>query len=98
MIMQAAPARADVDTDFANQLHAHGIYGPRDYDAWLTKMACNRLNDGVDGNAEESAVFVSYDLPHGSTTEQTWQLLAAAIAAYCPERAVVLTSVAQRNR
>ena len=57
-IMLAAPTRADVDTDFANQLHTHGIYGPRDYDAWLAKMACNRLNDGVDGNAEESAVFL----------------------------------------
>ena len=25
-IMLAAPAHADVDTDFANQLHGHGIY------------------------------------------------------------------------
>jgi hypothetical protein len=27
----AAPAHADVDSDFANQLHGYGIYGPRDY-------------------------------------------------------------------
>ena len=26
-------AHADVDTNFANQLHGYGIYGPRDYDA-----------------------------------------------------------------
>jgi len=31
----AGPARADVDTDFASQLHAYGVYGPRDYDTWL---------------------------------------------------------------
>jgi hypothetical protein len=37
-IMLAAPARADVDTDFANQLHTYGIYGQRDYNAWLAKI------------------------------------------------------------
>ena len=31
----AAPAHADPDIDFANQLHGYGIYGPRDYNAWL---------------------------------------------------------------
>jgi Zinc-binding dehydrogenase len=39
----AAPAHADVDTDFANQLHGYGIYGPRDYNAWLAKITCERL-------------------------------------------------------
>ena len=39
----AAPARADVDTDFADQLHGCGIYGPRDYNAWLGKITGNRL-------------------------------------------------------
>jgi hypothetical protein len=39
----AAPAHADVDTDFANQLHGYGVYGPRDYNAWLGKLTCNRL-------------------------------------------------------
>ena len=34
----AAPAHADPDADFANQLHGYGIYGPRDYDAWLGKI------------------------------------------------------------
>jgi hypothetical protein len=36
----AAPVHADVDTDFANQLHGYGIYGQRDYNAWLGQIAC----------------------------------------------------------
>jgi hypothetical protein len=97
-IMLAVPARADVDTDFANQLHTDGIYGQRDYNAWLAKITCERLDDGLDSNAEKSAVFLSPNLPHGSTTEQTWQFLAAAINTYCPDRTAVLTSVAETNR
>ena len=98
MIMLAVPARADVDTDFANQLHTYGIYGQRDYNAWLAKITCERLDDGLDSNAEKPAVFLSPNLPHGSTTEQTWQFLAAAINTYCPDRTAVLTSVAETNR
>jgi hypothetical protein len=97
-IMLAVPARADVDTDFANQLHTYGIYGQRDYNAWLGKITCERLDDGLDSNAEKSAVFLSPNLPRGSTTEQTWQFLAAAINTYCPDRTAVLTSVAETNR
>ena len=97
-IMLAVPARADVDTDFANQLHTYGIYGQRDYNAWLAKVTCERLDDGLDSNAEKSAVFLSPNLPRGSTTEQTWQFLAAAINTYCPDRTAVLTSVAETNR
>jgi sulfite reductase beta subunit-like hemoprotein len=97
--MLAAPAaHADVDTDFANRLHTYGIYGQRDYNAWLAKITCERLDDGLDSNAEKSAVFLSTNLPHGSTTEQTWQFLAAAINTYCPDRTAVLTSVAETNR
>jgi hypothetical protein len=44
----AAPAHADPDTDFANQLHGYGIYGPRDYTAWLGKIPCERLGNGID--------------------------------------------------
>jgi hypothetical protein len=97
-IMLAVPARADVDTDFAKQLHTYGIYGQRDYNAWLAKITCERLDDGLDSNAEKSAVFLSPNLPHGSTTEQTWQFLAAAINTYCPDRTAILTSVAETNR
>ena len=34
-IAQAPSAHADVDTDFADELHGYGIYGPRDYNPWL---------------------------------------------------------------
>jgi hypothetical protein len=42
-IMLAVPARADVDTDFANQLHTYGIYGQRDttrgcQDSWPSEI------------------------------------------------------------
>jgi|ERR1700687_4013333 hypothetical protein len=90
----AAPAHADVDTDFANQLHGYGIYGPRDYNAWLGKITCNRLGSGIDADAYKSAAFLSKNLPRGSTTAQTWQFLAAAIGTYCPDQMPVLTSAA----
>jgi hypothetical protein len=45
----AAPAHPDVDTDFANQLHTYGIYGPRDENAWLAKLICKWLTTRVDG-------------------------------------------------
>jgi hypothetical protein len=59
----AAPVHADVDTDFANQLHGYGIYGPRDYNAWLAKITCERLGNGLGTNAEKSAEFLSHNLP-----------------------------------
>jgi hypothetical protein len=93
-IALAAPAYADVDTDFANQLHAYGVYGPRDDNAWLGKSTCNRLGNGIDADADESAAFVSKNLPHDSTTAQTWQFLATAIGTYCPDQMPVLTSAA----
>src|SRR3954468_20988139 len=94
----AAPAHADVDTDFANQLHVYGIYGQRDYNAWLAKITCKRLGNGVDTGAEKSAEFLSHNLPRGTATAQTWQFLAAAIETYCPEQQPVLAAVAESNR
>jgi hypothetical protein len=96
--MLAVPAHADVDTDFANQLHGYGIYGQRDYNAWLAKITCKRLGNGQDASAEKSAVFLSHNLPRGSTTAQTWQFLGAAIDAYCPEQQPVLAAVAEPDR
>ena len=64
----AAPVHADVDTDFANQLHGYGIYGQRDYNAWLGKITCNRLGNGIDADAYKSAAFLSKNLPRNSTT------------------------------
>lgn len=75
-IALAAPARADDDTDFANQLHT---YGPRDYNAWLGKITCDRLHKGVDANTFESTHFLAANLPRGITQVQAWQFVAAAI-------------------
>ena len=86
----AAPVHADVDTDFANQLHGYGIYGQRDYNAWLGKITCNRLGYGVDADAYKSAAFLSKNLPRNSTTAQTWQFMNAAINNYCPDQMPVL--------
>jgi hypothetical protein len=94
MVALAAPVHADVDTDFANQLHVYGIYGPRDYNAWLGKITCNRLGNGTDANADASAAFLSKNLPRGTATAQTWQFLDAAINAYCPDQMPVLTPAA----
>ena len=63
----AAPAHADVDTDFANQLHGYGIYGQRDYNAWLAKITCKRVGNGLDTTAEKSAEFLSHTC-HGAPT------------------------------
>jgi Protein of unknown function (DUF732) len=97
MVALAAPAHADVDTDFADQLHTYGIYGQRDYNAWLAKITCERLGNGVDTSAEKSAEFLSHNLPRTGTA-QTWQFFAAAINTYCPYQTPVLTAVAGPNR
>ncbi len=97
-VVAAAPAHADVDTDFANELHGYGIYGQRDYHAWLAKIMCKRLGDGLDSSAEKSAVFLSHNLPRGTNTEQTWQFMAAAIETYCPEQQPVVAAFAESNR
>ena len=94
----AAPVYADADTDFANQLHVYGVYGPRDYNAWLGKITCNRLGNGIDADAYQSAAFVSKNLPPHSTTEQTWQFLNSAITTYCPDQMPVLTSAAGQRQ
>jgi hypothetical protein len=97
MVALAAPAHADVDTDFADHLHGYGIYGPRDYNAWLGKITCNRLGNGTDANAETSAAFLTKNLARSTTTAQTWQFLGAAINTYCPDQMSVLTSAAGQH-
>ena len=96
-LVLAAPAHADVDTDFANQLHGHGIYGPRHYNAWLGKITCERLHNGLDTTADKSAHFALVNLPRGTTTGQSYQFLAAAIGTYCLDQAPILTSAAGRH-
>jgi hypothetical protein len=95
-IALATPAHADPDTDFANQLHTYGIYGPRDYNAWLGKIVCERLHNGVDGDAYKSADFIAINLPRGSTQVQKWQFLGTAITYYCPDLTPVVESVSAR--
>ncbi len=51
----AAPAHADPDVDFANELHTYGIYGQKDYNAWIGKITCQRLYNGLDQDADKSA-------------------------------------------
>jgi hypothetical protein len=97
-ITLATPARADDDTDFANQLHTYGIYGPRDYNAWLGKIMCDRLHKGVDTNAFESTHFLAANLPRGTTQVQMWQFFATAISNYCPDQTTVLENVAAQGR
>ena len=53
-LVGAAPAHADVDTDFTNELHTYGIYGQKDYNAWIAKITCKRLNNGLDTDAQTS--------------------------------------------
>jgi hypothetical protein len=64
----AAPAHADPDVDFANELHTYGIYGGKDYNAWIGKITCTRLYNGLDQDADMSAKFVFQQLPKDSTT------------------------------
>lgn len=89
-LVVAVPAHADPDIDFANQLHGFGIYGQRDYNAWIAKITCKRLDRGVDPDAYASMAFVSKNLPRGTTQEQSAQFLGAAITIYCPDLAGAL--------
>ena len=87
----AAPAQADPDSDFAKELHTYGIYGQKDFNAWIGKIACKRLDRGVDVTAQDSAKFVADQLLRGSSTEQAYQFLGAAMNYYCPDKRVLLT-------
>lgn len=89
----APAAHADPDTDFANQLHTYGVYGPKDYNAWIGKLTCRRIGN-LDADAYASARFVAMQLPKGSDTAQAWQFLGAAINTYCPEQLPVLQRAA----
>ncbi|GAY16278.1 DUF732 domain-containing protein [Mycobacterium sp. shizuoka-1] len=92
-----AIAHADPDTDFANELHTIGVYGPRDYNAWIAKIACERLDRGVDHSAYDSAAFVAKQLPTTATTAQAWQFVARAYPIYCPDKQILLQQAAQTS-
>jgi len=93
----AAPAHADPDVDFANELHTYGIYGQKDYNAWIGKITCKRLYNGVDQDADKSAKFIFVQLQKGSTTAQAWQFLGAALRTYCPDQLPVLERAAAQQ-
>ena len=93
-LLVAAPAQADPDTDFNNALHIYGIYGQKDYNAWIGKITCKRLHRGVDRDAFASAEFILDQLDKDSTTEQAGQFLGLAIPTYCPELTYVLQQAA----
>ena len=90
----AAPANADPDTDFYNELHIYGIYGEKDYNAWIGKITCKRLNNNLDKDAYASAKFIKPQLNKNTSTEQTWQFLGAAYRTYCPDKLPLLQQVA----
>lgn len=101
-VVLAAPAQADPDIDFANELHTYGIYGPRDYNAWLGKIVCERLEKGVDGDAAKSVRFITPNLPKGTNQSQpnpahAWQFLGAAINTYCPDKRGVFEQAAAQQ-
>ena len=75
----------------------HGIYGGKDYNAWIGKIACERLDNGVDADAGKSAKFVLLQLEKDSTTKQVWQFLGAALRTYCPEKLPILDAAAARQ-
>jgi len=89
-----AVSHADVDTDFANTLHTYGIYGQRDFNAWIAKLTCKRLQQGVDTDAYKSAQFVTNQLDRHSTQEQVWKFVGLSITTYCPEQLPVLQRAA----
>lgn len=90
----APPAHADVDTDFSNELHTYGIYGQRDYNAWIGKIVCKRIRTGLDANAYEAATFLKLNLERGTDEQQIYQYLDAAIRYYCPDQRYVLDALA----
>ncbi|WP_197379254.1 DUF732 domain-containing protein [Mycolicibacterium mengxianglii] len=94
----APAAHADPDEAFADQLHTYGIYGQKDFNAWIGKLTCKRLRNGHDPDAFASAEFVSGQLQRGSTTDQAWQFVGAAIPVYCPEQMPVLQRAADQGR
>src|SRR5258708_4059150 len=94
-LLTAAPAQADVHTDFTNELHTYGIYGQKDYNAWIGKITCKRLYKGLDKDANMSAKFIHDQLVLDSTTEQAYQFLGGALRMYCPDKLPILAQAAQ---
>ncbi|WP_326546675.1 DUF732 domain-containing protein [Mycolicibacterium sp. ND9-15] len=96
-LVLAAPAQADPDTDFSNELHTYGIYGQKDYNAWIGKITCKRQRKGLDKDAFASAQFVQKQLARGqNSTDQSWKFLAGALRFYCPDLLPILDQARDR--
>jgi hypothetical protein len=93
-IVLAAPAHADVDTDFANELHSYGIYGQKDFNAWIGKIVCKRMRTGLDANAYEAATFLKTNLHKDTNEQQVYDFLGASIRYYCPDQQAVVDRLA----
>ena len=67
----AAPAHADPDTDFTSELHTYGIYGQKDYNAWIGKdhlqaaQQRRRSGSGTDGLHLRAAARFTASLKRG---------------------------------
>jgi len=94
----AAPAAADPDTAFANELHTYGIYGQKAYNAWIGKIMCKRIYTNVDPDVFASANFVRNQLDKDATTEQAYQFVAAGLRTYCPEKLPILDAASHPNQ
>lgn len=92
----APPANADPDTDFYHELHTYGIYGQKDYNAWIGKLTCKRLWTHVDPDVYKSTEFIQKQLDKDSTTAQAWQFLGASMRTYCPDQLHLLQNVADQ--
>ena len=96
MAVATAPvAHADRDEAFADQLHSYGIYGQKDYNAWIAKIMCKRLHNGLDKDAFAAAEFVHNQLDQGASTDQAWQFVGGAVATYCPDQSEELRIATQ---
>jgi hypothetical protein len=93
-IVLAAPAHADVDTDFANELHSYGIYGQKDFNEWIGKIVCKRMRTGLDANAYEAATFLKTNLHKDTNEQQVYDFLGASIRYYCPDQQPVVDRLA----
>ncbi|MUL49422.1 DUF732 domain-containing protein [Mycobacterium sp. CBMA293] len=96
-LVNSSTVHADLDTDFASQLHTYGIAGPRDYNAWIGKIVCQRIDNDVDHDAFQSARFLTDNLDRHNSAEQNWEFLSAAIDFYCPENRADLQQAAARH-
>jgi len=98
-VAQADPSYdRDPDTNFAHELHTYGIYGQKDFNAWIGKLVCKRLYNNVDHNAFDSAKFIGANLDRHNSTAQNWQFLGSALNYYCPDKRVILDQVAADQR